>query len=218
MPDREPPTCWFARCSEARRAAHAPWSSAARATTVAMVWSSPGTSQCVMLARLSFLPRTCERLHRTSRQTLRRGEVLAERPQSWPREQRRRWSKRWRRRTSLWTRSFAQGWTRRGWPGAQKAPAGNVLVVAGSRGRVGARQRVARGALRAGAGLATIATWPAAADAIESHALEVMTARIDSGDAARSLDGILRGKNAIAIGPGLGLNDDARTGVEYILA
>jgi len=109
-------------------------------------------------------------------------------------------------------------WIRRRSPGAHKSSSGHVLVVAGSPGKVGAPQLVARGALRAGAGLATIATWPAAADAIESHSLEVMTARIDSGDAARSLDGILRGKNAVAVGPGLGLNDDARTVVEYLLA
>jgi NAD(P)H-hydrate epimerase len=109
-------------------------------------------------------------------------------------------------------------WVQRRSPGAHKSSSGHVLVAGGSPGKVGAPQLVARGALRAGAGLATIVTWPAAADAIESHTLEVMTARIDSGDPALSLDGILKGKNAVVVGPGLGLNEDARTVVEYLLA
>src|SRR5580704_17632886 len=102
--------------------------------------------------------------------------------------------------------------------GAHKTSAGHVVVVAGSAGKIGAPQLVAHGALRAGAGVATIATWPEAASAIESHILEAMTARIDPAAIAESLDGILRGKDAVVIGPGLGLGDDARIAVEYVLA
>jgi hydroxyethylthiazole kinase-like uncharacterized protein yjeF len=103
-------------------------------------------------------------------------------------------------------------------PGAHKTSAGHVLVVAGSLGKVGAPQLVTHGALRAGAGMATIATWPEAAVAIESSLLEAMTARIDRMEAPRSLDAILKGKDAVVIGPGLGLDDDARTVVEYVVA
>jgi ADP-dependent NAD(P)H-hydrate dehydratase / NAD(P)H-hydrate epimerase len=103
-------------------------------------------------------------------------------------------------------------------PGAHKTSAGHVAVVAGSAGKIGAPQLVAHGALRAGAGVATIATWPEAATAIESHVLEAMTARIDPAAIGESLDGILRGKDAVVIGPGLGLGDDARVAVEYVLA
>ena len=46
-------------------------------------------------------------------------------------------------------------------------------------GKIGAPQLAARGAMRAGGGLATIATWPDSAAAIEGHLLEVMTARLD---------------------------------------
>lgn len=99
-----------------------------------------------------------------------------------------------------------------------KNAAGHVVVVAGSAGKIGAPQLVAHGALRAGAGLATIATWPAAAEAIEGHVLEVMTARIDSAKPGDSLDAILAGKQSVVIGPGFGLVDDARTAVEYVLA
>ena len=61
-------------------------------------------------------------------------------------------------------------------------------------------------------------TWPDAATAIETHVLEAMTARIDPSAIGESLDGILRGKHAVVIGPGLGLGDDARVAVEYVLA
>jgi NAD(P)H-hydrate epimerase len=108
-------------------------------------------------------------------------------------------------------------WVRPRTPGAHKNSSGHVLVVAGSPGRVGAPQIVAHGALRAGAGLATIATWPETAAQIEAHLLEVMTARIDRTVVGGSLDAILRGKQSVVVGPGFGLDDDARTAVEYLL-
>jgi hydroxyethylthiazole kinase-like uncharacterized protein yjeF len=109
-------------------------------------------------------------------------------------------------------------WFGRRTPGTFKTAAGHVLVVAGSPGKVGAPQLVARGAMRAGAGLATIATWPESAKTIESHLLEVMTARIDRTDTGASIDAILKEKDAVVVGPGLGLDDDARLVVEYVLA
>jgi ADP-dependent NAD(P)H-hydrate dehydratase / NAD(P)H-hydrate epimerase len=102
--------------------------------------------------------------------------------------------------------------------GAYKNAAGHVLVLAGSPGRLGAPQLAARGAMRGGAGLATIATWPAAATAIEGHALEVMIVRIDPEKAAESIDAVLHGKQAVVMGPGFGLGDDARRVVEHVLA
>jgi hydroxyethylthiazole kinase-like uncharacterized protein yjeF len=111
--------------------------------------------------------------------------------------------------------------------GSYKNSAGHVVVFAGSPGRVGAPQLAARGAMRAGAGLATIATWPDVATAIESHSLEVMTSRIDAttgpgSEGAKSLgesvEAILAGKQAVVIGPGFGLGEDARTVVEHVLA
>jgi NAD(P)H-hydrate epimerase len=90
--------------------------------------------------------------------------------------------------------------------------------VAGSPGKIGASLLVARGALRAGAGLVTIATWPEAASAIEARVLEVMTARIDLSAAATSLGWVLAGKRAVAVGPGFGLGRDAREVVDTLLA
>ncbi len=109
-------------------------------------------------------------------------------------------------------------WTVPRSPGEHKNGAGHVAVVGGSPGKIGAPQLAARGAMRAGAGLATIATWPEAARAIESHTLEVMTARLEPDRIAASLDALLTGKHAVVLGPGFGLGEDARAAVEHVLA
>ena len=103
-------------------------------------------------------------------------------------------------------------------PGAHKNSAGHVVVIAGSAGKIGAPRLVAHGAMRAGAGLTTIATWPETASAVETTVLEVMTARIDAKAPGDSLDAILVHKDAVVVGPGFGLGEDARTAVEYLLA
>jgi hydroxyethylthiazole kinase-like uncharacterized protein yjeF len=103
-------------------------------------------------------------------------------------------------------------------PGAHKNSAGHVVVIAGSPGKIGAPQLVSHGVMRAGAGLATIATWADAASAVETNVLEVMTARIDPKNPGDSLDAILAHKQAVVVGPGFGLGDDARMAVEYVLA
>jgi NAD(P)H-hydrate epimerase len=103
-------------------------------------------------------------------------------------------------------------------PGAHKNDAGHVAVVAGSPGKIGATRLAARGAMRAGAGLVTIAAWPEVAAALEGGVLETMTARIDRQRTAESLDDVLARKDAVVVGPGFGLGDDARMAVEYVLA
>jgi ADP-dependent NAD(P)H-hydrate dehydratase / NAD(P)H-hydrate epimerase len=95
-----------------------------------------------------------------------------------------------------------------------KSSAGRVLVIAGSPGKLGAALLSAHGALRAGAGLVTIATSPAAADALDHRVLEVMTARIEPTGPAASLAPLLSSCRALVIGPGLGLDDFARRVVE----
>jgi NAD(P)H-hydrate epimerase len=102
--------------------------------------------------------------------------------------------------------------------GAHKTSSGHVVVIAGSSGKVGAPQLAARGAMRAGAGLATIVTWPDAVSAIESHILEAMTARIDSSRPTESIDAVLAGKHAVVVGPGFGLGSEARAVVEHVLS
>jgi NAD(P)H-hydrate epimerase len=98
-----------------------------------------------------------------------------------------------------------------------KGSAGRVIAVAGSPGKTGAALLVARGALRAGAGLVTIATLPQAADALDHRVLEEMTARIDPLRPEESLAELLAGVDAVAIGPGLGLDAMARRIVDYVV-
>ncbi|HMI88316.1 MAG TPA: NAD(P)H-hydrate dehydratase [Polyangiaceae bacterium] len=98
-----------------------------------------------------------------------------------------------------------------------KHAAGSVLCVAGSAGKLGAALLVGRSAMRGGAGLVTLASWPDAVDALELRVVELMSARIDRADIAGSLDRALAGKRTVVIGPGLGLDQDAKSAVEHIL-
>src|SRR5262249_46581281 len=97
-----------------------------------------------------------------------------------------------------------------------KGAAGRVVVVAGSRGKIGAAMLSARGALRAGAGLVTTATFPDAADAIDRRALEEMTARIDPGRVEESLAEHLADAASVVVGPGLGHDAAARKAVDHV--
>jgi NAD(P)H-hydrate epimerase len=101
---------------------------------------------------------------------------------------------------------------------SHKYRAGHVAVIAGSPGKVGAALMSAHGALRGGAGAATIVTWPDAATAIESRVVEVMTARIgDGGVLTEELDASLANKRAVVIGPGFGTGARAREAVRHVL-
>jgi hydroxyethylthiazole kinase-like uncharacterized protein yjeF len=102
-------------------------------------------------------------------------------------------------------------------PSAHKMSSGRVLVLAGSRGKTGAALLVARGALRAGAGLVTIASWPDALPVIAGRVLEAMTAELDPAQLSRTLDPLLEAADVVAIGPGFGLDAGARNVVERVL-
>lgn len=99
-----------------------------------------------------------------------------------------------------------------------KYRAGHVAVLAGSRGKIGAALMSAHGALRGGAGAATIVTWPDAATALESRVVEVMTARIGNGGVlAGEIDALLANKRAVVMGPGFGTDEAARAAVSHVL-
>lgn len=96
---------------------------------------------------------------------------------------------------------------------AHKGSFGHVLVIAGSVGKTGAAGMCALAALRAGAGLVTVATPESALPVIAGLGLEFMTAGLPetkSGTIAlRALDDkrlgqLLSGKTLIALGPGIG--------------
>ncbi len=98
-----------------------------------------------------------------------------------------------------------------------KSSAGRVLVVAGSPGKLGAALLSAHGAQRAGAGLVTIATSPAAADALDHRVLEAMTARLDAQEPAAALQKLLENCGAAVVGPGPGLDEAARRAVDAVV-
>jgi ADP-dependent NAD(P)H-hydrate dehydratase / NAD(P)H-hydrate epimerase len=90
-----------------------------------------------------------------------------------------------------------------------KGTFGHVLVVAGSRGKTGAAAMSGLGALRAGAGLVTVASAQSAIATIAGHAPELMTEALPEtphGTIALNapLDKLAEGKTVIAMGPGLG--------------
>jgi NAD(P)H-hydrate epimerase len=100
-------------------------------------------------------------------------------------------------------------------PIAHKGSSGRVAIVAGAPGRIGAARLAARGALRAGAGLVTIATRPEAAQQLELTAFEEMTARLRSEDPGSTLEQL--GPDVCVVGPGLGLDAPAQSALAAVL-
>jgi ADP-dependent NAD(P)H-hydrate dehydratase / NAD(P)H-hydrate epimerase len=98
-----------------------------------------------------------------------------------------------------------------------KYRAGSVLVIAGSAGKVGAALLAGTATLRSGAGLGCIASWPEAVDAMEGRVPELMTHRLDPQRLAVSLGEALDRRTAVAIGPGFGLDDRARSVVDEVV-
>jgi NAD(P)H-hydrate epimerase len=100
---------------------------------------------------------------------------------------------------------------------AHKGSFGHVLVIAGSVGKTGAATLAALGALRAGAGLVTLAVPASVHDILEVKLTEAMTVPVPETDARtiarEALDpllGLAEGKAAVAIGPGLGTHPSTR--------
>jgi NAD(P)H-hydrate epimerase len=96
-----------------------------------------------------------------------------------------------------------------------KGTFGHVLVVAGSRGKTGAAALSGMAALRAGAGLVTVASAEGAIPQIAAYAPELMTeplAQTPHGSIAinAALEKVAEGKTVIAMGPGLGRDPGIR--------
>ncbi len=95
-----------------------------------------------------------------------------------------------------------------------KGTFGHLLVLAGSTGKCGAAVMTAEAGLRGGAGLVTLACPKNAQPVIASRLTEVMTVPLDevNGEIAmlalEDVQALTAGKQALAIGPGLGLGDE----------
>lgn len=93
---------------------------------------------------------------------------------------------------------------------SNKGMYGHVLVVAGSLGKAGAAAMAGMAALRAGAGLVTVATPKSVIGTVAGFAPELMTEPLPETDtgtvsvlAMEALRKVVAGKSVLAIGPGL---------------
>lgn len=113
---------------------------------------------------------------------------------------------------ALWAHAFP--WPR---PAGHKYTRGHAVAVSGGLSTTGAARLAARGALRAGAGLVTIAS-PRDALAVNAAAsLAVMVRPVDGADELRAFLNDKR-KNAVVIGPGGGVGPAMRDQVRAVLA
>jgi NAD(P)H-hydrate epimerase len=109
-------------------------------------------------------------------------------------------------------------------PDAHKGSFGHVLTIGGSLGKSGAAAMAGMAALRAGAGLSTVATPRSVLPMVAGFAAELMTeplAETEAGSISLSaieygrLDAIAAGKTVLALGPGISRQADT---VQFIRA
>jgi hydroxyethylthiazole kinase-like uncharacterized protein yjeF len=108
-------------------------------------------------------------------------------------------------------------------PGTHKGDYGHALIVAGSPGKGGAAILAARAAVRAGAGLVTAAVPEPVLPVVDLGSVESMTLPLPAGGsgqiAAAAADRVLeaaRGKSVLAMGPGLGQEEETAETIRRI--
>ncbi len=100
--------------------------------------------------------------------------------------------------------------------GGHKYDRGQTLVVSGPMAATGAARMAATAALRAGSGLVSLASPPAALAVNASHLTAVMVRRMEGHDGLRDLLADAR-FNAVILGPGLGVSEATARLVETAL-
>ena len=112
-------------------------------------------------------------------------------------------------------------------PQGHKGDYGHALIVAGSVGKSGAAVLASWAALRAGAGLVTVATPEPVLPIVAAHKPEVMTEPLrptETGSiSARNLehgyfDALVKGKKVLAMGPGLSTHRETQEFVRAVVA
>ncbi len=108
---------------------------------------------------------------------------------------------------------------------SHKGMYGHPMVIAASLGKSGAALLASRGALRMGAGLVTAAVPACVQPIVAAGQAELMTEPIADRDghfdgerAGAVLSSLLAGKDALIVGPGMGLNADTQRLMEWIIA
>ena len=109
---------------------------------------------------------------------------------------------------------------------ANKGSFGHVLVIGGSLGKAGAAAMAGMSALRAGAGLSTVATPKSVLATVAGFHPEIMTEpceETESGTISLSaleyahIDNLVKGKTVLAVGPGISRNEETSEFVRSIL-
>ena len=115
-------------------------------------------------------------------------------------------------RPALWGHLFPQPR-----PEGHKYSRGHAVVVSGGASTTGAARLAARGALRAGAGLVTIAS---PRDALAINAAASLAVMVRPVDGAAELGGFLADKrrNSVVLGPGAGVGSELRSEIAAAMA
>jgi hydroxyethylthiazole kinase-like uncharacterized protein yjeF len=109
---------------------------------------------------------------------------------------------------------------------SHKGTYGHVLLLAGSVGKTGAAALAAKGALRSGAGLVTVATPKSALPVVAALGMEFMTEALPETDSGTislraldyaKLDKLVEGKSVLAVGPGLGTGPETAEFVRTVV-
>lgn len=95
---------------------------------------------------------------------------------------------------------------------SHKYTRGHAVVVSGDAAHTGAARLAARGALRVGAGLVTVASPPSAMAVNATHLTSIMLTPFEGADALTAILEDKR-KNALLIGPGAGIGWETRDNV-----
>jgi hydroxyethylthiazole kinase-like uncharacterized protein yjeF len=110
------------------------------------------------------------------------------------------------------------------WPDTHKGSYGHLLVCAGSAGKLGAGILAARGAVRSGAGLVTLAVPASALSVVDASTPEVMAAPLPETDVGsfslkglNALQRMISERDALAIGPGVSTHPEVADLVRKIL-
>lgn len=108
---------------------------------------------------------------------------------------------------------------------AHKGSYGHLLVVGGARGTTGAAAMAGRAAMRAGAGLVTLAVPASQQSVVAALTLEGMTAPLpETGAASPALAAVevvaslAAARDAVALGPGLGLDGETQAAARRLVA